>query len=352
MQDPPEEASFEPQTSVAPSEIAGDAADPTEAPLASEDPAQTAPPREPSADAPAPEPPAPARTRLKPWQGLVAAFIGGSFGMIASLVLGLAALAGLLIARPGGLQPDTLPQDILGLSMSLWVVVPSLFGSHGTLSVVPFLTAMLAKVPIRSALGLKGAPWLAFVMAPLGILGLGPTSDGIVHLMRWLAPNFTFGTLGQLDTLMHGHSFFVLWPLVALLPGFAEEIFFRGLVQRCLGNGVVAILVSGISFACFHMDPHHVAGVLPVGLYLAWVAARADSTWPTILAHTINNSMALFGSQLPKSVGVGNEDPNPWYIVGGLALTAVAIATIYWATRKRGEAEEAGPSAQSVSIAS
>ncbi len=281
------------------------------------------------------------RTRLKPWQGLVAAFIGGSFGMIASLIVGLMALAALLFAQPGSLNVDNLAADITGLSMSLWVVAPSLFASHGTLFGVPFLTAKLAKVPIRSALGLKGARWPIFVAAPLGILGLGPTSDGIVHLMRWLAPNFTFGTLGQLDVLMQGHSFFVLWPLIALVPGFAEEMFFRGLVQRCLGNGLLAILVSGVSFACFHMDPHHVAGVLPVGLYLAWVAARADSTWPTIVAHTINNTLALIATKF-LGESVGQDDPNAWIILGGLAVTALAIATIYVITR---ESNRAGDSA-------
>ncbi|NOY93463.1 MAG: CPBP family intramembrane metalloprotease [Deltaproteobacteria bacterium] len=289
------------------------------------------------AETSAPEVSAVPRTRLKPWQGLVAALIGGSFGMIASLVVGLMALAALLFAQLGSLNVDHLEADITGLSMSLWVVAPSLFASHGTLFGVPFLTAKLAKVPIRSALGLNGARWPIFLAAPLGILGLGPTSDGIVHLMRWLAPNFTFGTLGQLDVLMQGHSFFVLWPLIALVPGFAEEMFFRGLVQRCLGNGLLAIVVSGVSFACFHMDPHHVAGVLPVGLYLAWVAARADSTWPTIVAHTINNSLALVATKF-LGESVGQDEPNPWIILGGLAITALAIATIYWVTRKSNRA--------------
>jgi len=340
MQDPPQDEPFE-------AEITPELAEITSGAVPGSELATTTP----SADPPAPGEPAPARTRLKPWQGLLAALLGGGFGMISSLVVGLAALMGLLMARPGGLHPETMQTDIVGLSMSLWVVMPSLFASHGTLSLVPFVSAKLAKVPIRSALGLKSAPWLTFVAAPLGILGLGPTADGIVHLMRWLAPNFTFGTLGQLDTLMQGHSFFVLWPLVALLPGFAEEIFFRGLVQRCLGNGVVAILVSGLSFACFHMDPHHIAGVLPVGLYLAWVAARTDSTWTTILAHTVNNSLALVGSKLGD--GVGNDEPNPWIILGGLALTSAAIATIFWATRKGTDATRPQPSStQSASIAS
>jgi len=273
-------------------------------------------------------------TRLKPWQGLTAALIGGVVAIVASLVLSLIALVPLYLFKHPTPHLETIEQDIVALSMTLWVVVPSLAGSHGTLSLVPFLTAKLAKVPIRSALGLGGAPWPAFVMAPLGILGLGPTSDGIVHLMRWLAPNFTFGTLGQLDTLMQGHSFFVLWPLVALLPGFAEEIFFRGLVQRCLGNGALAIVVSGVTFACFHMDPHHVAGVLPVGLYLAWVAARTNSTWTTIVAHTINNTMALVGSKF-LSESVGEDEPNPWIILGGLAVTSLCIAAIWWTTRQQ-----------------
>ena len=64
----------------------------------------------------------------------------------------------------------------------------------------------------------------------------------------------------------------------------AEEVFFRGLIQRSAGFGKKAIVISALSFSFFHMDPHHIAGVLPLGFYLAWLGARTGSTLVPIVA--------------------------------------------------------------------
>ena len=60
-------------------------------------------------------------------------------------------------------------------------------------------------------------------------------------------------------------------------------------VSGCL---TLAVLVSGTAFALFHVDPVHVVGVLPLGLFLSWVAQRSNTS-VTIFAHVANNSIAL-----------------------------------------------------------
>jgi membrane protease YdiL (CAAX protease family) len=76
------------------------------------------------------------------------------------------------------------------------------------------------------------------------------------------------------------------------LPGLSEELAFRGLVQNAPGRTDVKIALSAILFALFHVDPHHVVGVLPLGVFLAWVGARYG-VLVTIGAHVLNNSVAI-----------------------------------------------------------
>jgi hypothetical protein len=69
--------------------------------------------------------------------------------------------------------------------------------------------------------------------------------------------------------------------------------------------------VSGCTFALFHVDPVHIVGVLPLGLFLAWASSRSCTT-VTIVAHVMNNSLALLAlKHTDLEVGYGSETPLP-----------------------------------------
>ncbi|MCC7539421.1 MAG: CPBP family intramembrane metalloprotease [Deltaproteobacteria bacterium] len=185
-------------------------------------------------------------------------------------------------------------------------------------------------------LGLRRAPASVAVAATLGTLGLGPTADLVMTWFSGLFPNLTWGTIPELNAIARGTPIWMLWPVLALAPGFCEEVFFRGMLQRAFGRGIAAVFVSAIAFALIHLDPHHVVGVLPLGFWLAWVAARADSTWPTIVAHIANNTLAVVATQIPeldRGYG-GTQGAMPWHWVpAGLAVTAVCALLVVLATR-------------------
>jgi len=87
--------------------------------------------------------------------------------------------------------------------------------------------------------------------------------------------------------------------LVAVLPGVVEEFLFRGYVQSRLllrWPPALAVTVSALIFSVAHLDPLHVLGVLPLGLWLGVIAWRAGSVWPAVLCHAVNNAVAVVGS--------------------------------------------------------
>jgi membrane protease YdiL (CAAX protease family) len=171
--------------------------------------------------------------------------------------------------------------------------------------------------------------------APTGILALGPTSDGLRRAMVELAPWATFGTLEGLDRLATSAPIWVIVPLMALVPGFAEELLFRGMFQGSIRRPALAIFFSGLLFAAYHTDPHHVVAVLPLGFYLAWLRHRTGSTFVPITAHVVNNATAVIAVVVIGQDGAEEAPFEWWWMPVGWLVVAVIVAVIVRVTRPR-----------------
>ncbi|HKU43968.1 MAG TPA: CPBP family intramembrane glutamic endopeptidase, partial [Polyangiales bacterium] len=133
----------------------------------------------------------------------------------------------------------------------------------------------------------------------------------------------------------------VIWPSFALVPGIAEELLFRGVLQGAFERSLRAVVIAGTAFALFHIDPVHVVGVLPLGLFLSWVAYRS-STSVTIFAHVANNTLAvvsIHSATLDVGYSIGRDMSLSWTL-GSLAVFACAVWVIVQATRGRGRGSE------------
>lgn len=93
-----------------------------------------------------------------------------------------------------------------------------------------------------------------------------------------------------------GELFFNLF-LIALIPAIGEELFFRGVIQKKLGNILksphVSVIISSIIFSAIHMQ---FFGFLPrfvLGLMLGYLFFFSKNLWTSILAHFINNAMGV-----------------------------------------------------------
>lgn len=226
-----------------------------------------------------------------------------------------------------GLFLGTAPADAEQLTERVMEAVTSLPVSGLNLGLTAFffsvpaiLWARRRGLPVAQTFGLVRPVHPAFyLLAPLGTLALGPISDGLVRVMRHVAPNATMGALDQIEAMVAGAPVWLGILLFACLPGFGEEFLFRGTIQRALGRGRSAITISALTFAAIHVDPHHVAGVIPIGFYLAVVADRAGSIAPTILAHAVNNAVAVLAMRFAE----GGEDESFSY---ALLAAGAAIA--------------------------
>jgi len=93
----------------------------------------------------------------------------------------------------------------------------------------------------------------------------------------------------------------IVFPLIAILIPFLEEILFRGLLWRMvdwilslagIGTIFTAVIVT-VVFAFAHGDPGHVVGVFPSAIWMGWMRYRSGSIIPSFVTHVVNNSVAL-----------------------------------------------------------
>lgn len=259
---------------------------------------------------------------LKTWQGVLGLVVGVGAGQLAG---GGAAIAGVFaaLAFDPAVRPDALVAHPL-------VFMPMLATVGAVQIGIALAWPLLAGARARRALGLDRVAPLAVALAPLGALGLGPTSDALAGAFARAFPGLSIGNLGALGRIADAAPYPLAFILMALLPGVSEELLFRGVLQRSIRRPPLAIAVSAVLFALVHVDPPHVVGVIPIGFYLAWVAARARSTWPTIAAHVANNAVAVLSSRveaLAVGHGTGREMPG-WWVPTGLTVTAVVVVAL------------------------
>lgn len=233
------------------------------------------------------------------------ASIVGILAMILATVVGGVVLGGLLLVSDGHSVREENPdieawlehfvQTPLGL---LAIVIPGQLVFLG----VAVGAASLSPLPGTTRLGLgrgklPGSSWFVFMLGTpiIGLLGS--------YLVSSLAGE-TSEQLELVETMLRAHSQRFLPGLiviVAIVPGFVEELLFRGYLQRrLLGRWppAMAIGVSALMFSAAHMDPMHAFGVLPLGIWLGVIAWRAESIWPAILCHVVNNVVAIGSATL------------------------------------------------------
>lgn len=107
--------------------------------------------------------------------------------------------------------------------------------------------------------------------------------------------------------------------LIAVIPALGEELLFRGVLQKQLskwtGSIHWGIFISAALFSALHMQFFGFFPRLFLGMLFGYLLVWTGSLWVPILAHLINNSLAVTASyfigkgQLPQEAdSIGSSD--------------------------------------------
>lgn len=135
-----------------------------------------------------------------------------------------------------------------------------------------------------------------------------PTAIGL-NSAQWLVEILpadpSFGMLFKNFAIPSAVAFVTL---IGVLPGFCEEIMFRGYMQQrsvLRWGSVTGVVVTSIVFALVHVMPLNSIAVFPIGLWFGYIAWRSKSILPKVFCHLCVNS----GVNLRRMILKFNEVP-------------------------------------------
>ena len=98
--------------------------------------------------------------------------------------------------------------------------------------------------------------------------------------------------------------------VIAVTPAICEEFFFRGLVLKNFERAfkaAPAILYTGILFAIFHFHPLNIIPLILLGYFLTFIVHYSGSIFTGIVAHFINNSLAVLAIYFIGAENISEE---------------------------------------------
>lgn len=195
----------------------------------------------------------------------------------------------------------------------------------------PFSILVIAGFGILCALPLIN--WLAELNQHMHLPG---ALSGVEDWMRKsedkaaeLTEAFTKGT--SVSTLLL--NLFV----VAFMAALSEEIFFRGILQKvsieCFKNKHVGVWFGAMIFSAFHIQFFGFFPRMLMGAYLGYLFLWSGSLWPGIVAHFVNNGLAVYLVWLSNkgviSTDVDKMGMQPGELIYVVISAVIVIASLF-----------------------
>ena len=183
----------------------------------------------------------------------------------------------------------------------------------------------VARLPPR-ALGIAGAP-ARFVVAGalIGVSGWY-LNLALIDALVDVEP----AEVETLQRLVERPSLPLVLLAVAVTPAVCEEVLFRGALLRGLASRLHPLAALGIAsamFSVYHWKPVQMLPTFTLGLVLGVLALRAGSILPSVIAHLLNNAMAIVvHRQVSEPLSRGLVEHPLLALAGFGALLAVGTA--------------------------
>ena len=255
--------------------------------------------------------------------------------------------ASLYHASRGSVVEPALAGAIVMTAIATYLLVPTLLppglamvAAQAMLVAIPVGGVVLGRLGRPLALlGLRRAPGRFFVAA----FAIGATAWFVSFWVVTLLP-LPEREAKALEALVERPSLAGAIALFAVVPAVCEEILFRGVLARALGRHLPlagAAATSALVFAVYHLSIVQALPTLTLGFLLAVIAIRADSVLPTIVAHALNNTMAITMSRGALPAIAGWMAGHPALALAGCATTS-ALGLALAARRRSTSAEVVG----------
>jgi membrane protease YdiL (CAAX protease family) len=182
----------------------------------------------------------------------------------------------------------------------------------------------------------KVSPFL-WVAAIVFSIGFHILNSELSNILNYFLPMSEIFINVLYETLMAEQIFVISIIIVGIIPGFAEELLFRGLILDGLINNYSkrkAIIISALLFGIIHLNPWQFLTGFIFGLIFAWICIKTNSILLCIYIHLFNNVLSTVAIRLKNIIPIkgyniieiSSKEFHPlWFDLSGLVLLALGI---------------------------
>lgn len=134
--------------------------------------------------------------------------------------------------------------------------------------------------------------------------------------------------------------------MIAILPAIGEEFLFRGVLQKLFSQWIrnehLAILLTAFLFSFIHFQFFGFVPRFLLGIYFGYLMLWSGSIWVPVIAHLINNGMAVLyyhfaGDQVGKTSidNIGVSDSSHYLLYISIFVSLVIIGIIYLTEKEK-----------------
>lgn len=245
----------------------------------------------------------------------------------AAIVISVAAVIRAVIGgESSGDRLGQIAQQAVESGSFAWI---ALITSQLALLACAWLACRMLRTPARDRLGLVATGLSSMQGAVLLVATAVPFALGLLaasFVQGFIEPS-SEDSLGLTRMWSEGsRAESVAWILlIAILPGFVEEVFYRGFLQRGLlmrWGPTVSIVICSLLFSLVHGDVVWATALLPLGMWLGVVAWRTNSVVMTFAMHAGINGFWT------AAMMVLHRDPSTESLLNGMAIAVLALSVI------------------------
>ncbi len=192
------------------------------------------------------------------------------------------------------------------MSESPAIVISSILATETAFAAVALYAVRAARALKRQRLGLvwPALPGWGYVAFALGAVLVAIVGSLLVSLVQ--SGSDTPATIENIRAHVTWLSGTLMVLTIAIPPGFVEEMFFRGYIQRRLlrrMSAPAAIAITSIAFALVHVECLTILFAAPLGVWLGVMAWRTGSALPGAICHAVLNGLwNIWGIIVAKGV--------------------------------------------------
>ncbi len=223
------------------------------------------------------------------------------------------------------MAPLQMHSFVPGMIITLWVLF------LGT----ALLMVIFQKLPLKQTLRLNKTTWKVWTGTILFQIGALPVTLFLNQLIMKVLPIPKGWMENFSESMAPDLSVFSLVLLMAVSPGICEELLFRGAIQGSLQRKwkpLRSIIITGLLFGIMHFSIYRLFATTLLGISFGWIVHISGSLYPAMLAHALNNLIALV--VIPQYFDLSGL--NEFWMLLGIPFVMIGILLItYGSGRKR-----------------